>query len=71
MIFLIKVTLLIKASIAERHRSPEEDEVTWSLTSNDKFLALSVYQILGVNISGAHNEGIWKSNLSLKINIFL
>jgi hypothetical protein len=45
MIFVIKVTLLIKASIAERHRSPEEDKVTWSLTSNEKFSALSVYQI--------------------------
>jgi hypothetical protein len=34
MILYIKGTLLIKAYIAKRHRSPEEDDVTWSLTSN-------------------------------------
>jgi hypothetical protein len=51
--------------------SHEPRVINWSLTANRRFTTLSVYQMLERNISRAHNKGIWKSKLPLKIKIIL
>jgi hypothetical protein len=61
----------IKVAIAQLKSSHEPRVINWSLTANIRFTTLSVYQMLERNISRAHNKGIWKSKLPLKIKIIL
>jgi hypothetical protein len=53
------------------HKVRVPDCVSWSLNANGVYSMKSMYQFLERNLAGSHNKWIWKSNIPLKIKIFL